>query len=764
MITAIRIPIVQQPCDGIYLRWWFNGWHYYNFTSRQDVAMTSDVADVQVTEVFSVISRVERATKIKTTYKYKAAMEGIRPAELDGFANLLIAERVDQFEGAVWREVDVTRGTITLREDDAPAYVIEFEVTRKELPSTPAVFQPTQLLYIGDTLADLDDGEVIALNKQVNNVAELQDRQSDFTAQFKIRKTRAMRALFELSGEVGANSAFPYVQHSCKLVQDGIEIITGGLLSLTKSDDQYYYVAIYSGNKSFFDATSKLKLNQLTLTTANHTWDIAAMAASHTSDLDYLYPVCEPSDDGGYLPLADIGNTVTILGDKVWPFVRAKAVFDEIFSNAGYTPQGAILSNPKFLALWMPIVSRKATGADKYKYSLYNNTVAHFGADEPFNQPGNVAVNGAEDALWAGSAIYLARYTAKYKVRVYLIWRYDIGTGDQFDCKLTSGEQNIAMEVTEQQIDGLWVTQVSEGEIELAAGAQLVVKGDVGRTKYFDISITAIEDPKLGFGSDVLMAQNMPDMLQTDFLKAICNMFALVPEADPRSRTVYFWNYADLYANMPQARDWSAYLSERDDDVEFKFGEYAQLNYMRYKESDDVIPNNGLGVMQINDANLAESKDMFTVPFSYSDEVLVYGENNQRTCRIAFNTYDSKLDTYNAEDKIDPRIVFVARMQAGYYVRLQDVVTLDVTEVAQPKKASTGEVSFGALAPNYASLANMLYRAKLRHAKFNLPAYEVARFRHYIPIYVRQYKAYFYVNKISNYVHGKLCTCDLIKL
>jgi hypothetical protein len=35
---------------------------------------------------------------------------------------------------------------------------------------------------------------------------------------------------------------------------------------------------------------------------------------------------------------------------------------------------------------------------------------------------------------------------------------------------------------------------------------------------------------------------------------------------------------------------------------------------------------------------------------------------------------------------------------------------------------------------------------------------------HYIPIYLSQYKAYFYVNKINNYVPGKLCTIDLIKL
>jgi hypothetical protein len=90
-------------------------------------------------------------------------------------------------------------------------------------------------------------------------------------------------------------------------------------------------------------------------------------------------------------------------------------------------------------------------------------------------------------------------------------------------------------------------------------------------------------------------------------------------------------------------------------------------------------------------------------------------------------------------------------------------------QIISPKKASSLEVSFSYLIPNeinlgYSGLSRLLTKTNLRRAKFNLPVYEVAGLKHYIPIYLSQYKAYFYVNKINNYVPGKLCTIDLIKL
>ena len=136
----------------------------------------------------------------------------------------------------------------------------------------------------------------------------MQDRNTDFTAGFKIRKTRAMRALFELSGEAGDNTTFPYERQYCKLIQDNIEIITNGILVLNKVDDQYYHVSVMSGNISFFKAIETLSITDLTLASMDHTWDETDAVNSHavvSPSADFVYPLCEPSDDGGVTPPTD---------------------------------------------------------------------------------------------------------------------------------------------------------------------------------------------------------------------------------------------------------------------------------------------------------------------------------------------------------------------------------------------------------------------------------------------------------------------------
>jgi hypothetical protein len=286
----------------------------------------------------------------------------------------------------------------------------------------------------------------------------------------------------------------------------------------------------------------------------------------------------------------------------------------------------------------------------------------------------------------------------------------------------------------------------------------------------YEIQVIDITDVKIAYGSTLTPRLHIPSLKQTDFIKMVCNLFGLIPEVDAKNGVIFFWSLSLLYDNIPEARDWSKYLSEREDETEFKFGEYAQNNYLRYKESDDVVKDTGLGILQVNDETLPASKDVVNVPLSTTDEVIVLSDVS--VSRINFNEYDPKEVDYTEQDSIDPRLVYVdyvaEQLTSPVYQKTFGIRTLKVGGVSYdsvtPKKATSIELSFSSLISNYEPLARMLNRTNLRRCKFNLPAYEVAGLKHYIPIYLSQYKAYFYVNKINNYVPGKLCTIDLIKL
>ena len=234
----------------------------------------------------------------------------------------------------------------------------------------------------------------------------------------------------------------------------------------------------------------------------------------------------------------------------------------------------------------------------------------------------------------------------------------------------------------------------------------------------------------------------------------------------------------ELYDNMPFARDWSQYLSERDDEVEFRFGDYAQHNYLRFKQSNDVIASNGMGELPFDDETLPGDKDIVQLAVSTCDEVrILTNVFSIDVSRIAFNKWNDTDATYDKNETVDARLVYVDYCREGASPVYQKEFWIRNTEapltgsfagssiqILTPKIASSLPVSFSSLIRYYAPLSRLLTKPNLRRAKMNLPVYEVAGLSHNIPVYLSQYKAYFYVNKVSNYVAGKLCTVELIRL
>lgn len=747
MIKEIRIP-VKRCTNGIYLRWYYNGWHYYCFTNEYEITMQTESAGIQVMQVFSRISKTEIDTKISSKYSYHVTVTGISDENIEGFHGLLLAEKVEQYE-TQWYEVEITRGLFKTLEAGKPAHELTFEIWRNDLPNQSSTYQKSQILTIGSTVCDIDDGEVIAQTKQVNDIAEMQDRQSDFTASFKIRKTRAMRALFELSGEVGSNTNFPYTTQTARLVQDGIEMISYGVVVLEKADEQYYYISILSGNLNFFKAIEGKKISDLSLPDAVHTWDAQTQANSHALTHDYLYPALEPSDDAGIIPLTDDGTRAEVYGGWIWPFVKIKAIWDEIFVNAGFTCSGKILTDDKFLKTYMPITSLKPTNTAEFLYSLHWSGVVTI-ADHDI-LPGGDVINGT--ALF-GTGHYIAPFDGSYTFQVTTVFPTSYPAIYLFKNGVEDSTFVMTYEDPTHSTHEITVTLVAGDDITFHTS---------GNTLYeYTIAVTKIDATKIGYTSPVNCATNLPAMTQTEFIKMVCNLFGLIPDAKARGRNVNFFNYSVLYDNITLSRDWSYYLSEKQDEVVFKFGDYAQNNYMRYKDSDDVIENTGIGTLQVNDLTLPIKKDVVSLPVSSTDEVLVL--TDQRLSRIDFNKYDTKTDSYSQNENIDPRLVYIST-STGKTFGFRDALTGGTSyDVSDPKKATSAEIAFSSMGIYYAGLSRMLTKTNLRKAKFNLPAYEVAGFRHDIPIYLRQYKAYFYVNKITNYVVGKLCTIELIKL
>ena len=129
-------------------------------------------------------------------------------------------------------------------------------------------------LYINGQEIYLDSDEIIPITKQVNNIAELKDRQADFTTDFKIPATRKNRLILESANLLSSNTFVPYVKNSCTYVEDGIELISDGYIVILSHEKGYFNAAAYSGNADFFKLIDKLKINNLDLSDLNHVWTL----------------------------------------------------------------------------------------------------------------------------------------------------------------------------------------------------------------------------------------------------------------------------------------------------------------------------------------------------------------------------------------------------------------------------------------------------------------------------------------------------------
>ncbi|MDX9789246.1 MAG: FISUMP domain-containing protein [Flavobacteriaceae bacterium] len=755
--TIIRpVKVSVDNCnEGIYLRWWFNGWHYYLFKNNYDVKLKVTHSDVQVKNNFSVISKTETASGIKETYSTTVTAE---VQSIQGFTGLLMAECVEMFAGK-WIEITLEEEEHEIRDAGDNGYIVEFTFHRKAQGDEPVASSRGVQLYINDILCDMEPDEVLAITKQVNDIGEMQDRMSDFTYEFNVLKTRRMQELFEAVGR--SASRFPYFLHNARILVDGMEVMSFGTAVINKVTDRYYAVSVYSGNLDFFRLLENLNISDVDLDSLNHSWTAQVQQNSQLNDWDFIYPLCDGSSDGSML--MDDGSRVEVWGGWVWPFIRVSTIFERIISEAGYLFTGKIFKDDTYRKLFLPIGSRDAsyidTALSMYYVHVANRRVMTANRNQLQWQVHATPTSINGDISWKTLSRFYARYSASVTFRIEI--HNSLGVPTNVYLYLDNVE---SVEMTD---DGFYTGGLSAfrrryvGTIEVLASnvVSFWTTYNNGCT-YFSVEVIDIDVAQIGYGSSVPVSRHLPDITQTDFIKLICNMFCLIPETDPKKGVIHFWNYIELYDNIPIARDWTDYLSEQDINTEFRIGSYAQRNYLRYKPSDDVKPETGTGVISIEDETLEKEKTVIDLPVSSTDEVKVFDVS---VSRINFATAEG-VGLYRLESKIDPRIVYLTDTPGytlGFRTEISGGSSFDVNN---PKRVTGLGVAFSSLSRYYDGLSLILDKATVKRCRFNLPAAELSNLKHYIPVYLRQFGAYYYVNRVENYVEGRLATVELIKL
>ena len=100
---------------------------------------------------------------------------------------------------------------------------------------------------------DLYDKTNIKQTLQINDIADLKDRQASYTNSFNIPKTSNNRRAFDALGIASDTSRIPYTKPNCVMRLEGFDFLTSGWLNIQETADDYK-VYIYSGIINFFKA------------------------------------------------------------------------------------------------------------------------------------------------------------------------------------------------------------------------------------------------------------------------------------------------------------------------------------------------------------------------------------------------------------------------------------------------------------------------------------------------------------------------------
>ena len=144
-------------------------------------------------------------------------------------------------------------------------------------------------LIINGYNIELDDSSKISRTLQVNDIADLENRQSNYSATFKIPRTANNVRAFNRLGINGNNSNTPYQRNNAYLYADNEECIVYNGWAVIKETSEYYSANIIDGNIDLYKAIENTTLSDLDLSDVNHFKTLDNVVNSFDGSNTYKY-------------------------------------------------------------------------------------------------------------------------------------------------------------------------------------------------------------------------------------------------------------------------------------------------------------------------------------------------------------------------------------------------------------------------------------------------------------------------------------------
>lgn len=614
------------------------------------------------------------------------------------------------------------------------------------------------------SIVDLGDDKP-AMNYQVNDIAELKDRQCDYSQALKLPLSKRNCALFDIPENMDVVTDIPYIKIPCRLFSNESALAGTGSVLILDRVTTYIEVAIISGNSDLFELLQQpmtsVDLGSIIRNEASFTPD----SYGNYADATYTFAFATYINSGK--------DGLDMDYRRCQPFVFLKKAIENLLSQNGYSLETNLLD-----AQW----NRKAISISSLKTSdgsldMFNGTAIggldtqDHETDLSTDQFISMVTTGYGESSMYGGVDFIAPCACSIKVKVDIVSHNFI---HGLNLKVKTSAPETLFDYTINSTPATYAYQL-EKVFNLEAGQILNVavfkfsesgQGDITVNFQFSEMVSTT----VPIGGRLYFAPNLGFTTQLDFFKMFVQLFGITISVDNDTKVVKAYTMQNLYDNKtavdlnnnPIAKDWSNKLHSDSNEINFSLPSfaYAQTNYIRFDDNaiDDITD---LGFFSISNNTLELNKDLFTIKL----EAGLDRSQNSQEWNPSFGDPIILRDVANiplAELK-GTEIVFKAGKPHIVDISL-DALPIQMGEIDNNFHFATHVKAQTFIDTFYPGLISMLTSAKYAELLFFLTDQDIEDFNQEIPVYIQKYGHYFYVNKIVNYISGQLTKCQIIKL
>lgn len=641
-----------------------------------------------------------------------------------------------------------------------------------------------------------------AMNYQINNLAELKDRNASYSQRIGLPRTTHNEQAFQFSFVVGSGSNVPYRRFPCQLFYEGALISpAGAVLSIVDVSDESIGIQIVGATADLFDTLNNTDAKDPGTGMFLLKWYTDTMGQSERylsvpeeSKVLYfwLYATLQKNPNVPPISMEAIRQVREL--DKFYPHLNWYDLVTWIFDRAGYsleTDVDPVDRAEMFLPCTYPVLADnpnvpKASGTGWIK-------------DVP---PGGLA-----GVIWQGSpgvtlsdpiAGRLSIDTVSEEFSWMTIWDTTITFSFSWSNTSAIRRGTVTVRVTHYKNDGTdaivlsrsW-TSGSSGSasvnIPMEAGEHILVyasllAGNFTTDQYdmrFPVSITAPipletspgDRPYPGVTYDLLASTGFKSL--GDIVKAFFQLLGLTIDMNPATKVARAYSVREFYNRRSSSgKNWSDKLIKgKDTKLTFQLSSYAQSNEIKLEDNKDNNVTDSYK-FSIQDVNLQPTKLLFQIGFLAGLNQTLYDEDRTQRLHTLANypiwtinrgwmENGEMTETtweYNALSK--PMVVHINKSD---YMRPQVSVGYTLT----PVRLYTARFkSLNYYVPKYYGklIDNILKRPKTLQTQILLDSLDIQSLDLFNPIWLEEHGFWFYVSKINNFQAGKITKVDLIRM